>query len=104
MELRISKKKTITKNSKKYLYCEMKIPSSYGEEYVQFVLESKTLHPVLPVFSTLRNSLIDVKNLTEVKRIIAKDTEYKKIIDSFMCNLHNAPRMEAEKVLLKAFQ
>lgn len=91
------------RNGKEFLYCVKNIPSSYEEEYIQFLIDRETLQPVLPVFSTLRNSFIDLKNLHDIEKLIGEDTKYKEIIDAYFFNLHNIPRMQAEKVLLTAF-
>lgn len=104
MELSVNRMKELTSNGEKYLYCEKKISSSYGEEYVQFVIEQKSLSPVLPVFSTLRNSFIDVDTLCDIEKVIAEDTKYKEIIDAFLHDLHDVPRIQAEGILLKAFK
>lgn len=100
----VDRMKTVTKNGENYLYCEKNITSSYGEEYIQFVIEQKSLSPVLPVFSSLRNSFIDVDTFYDIEKVIAEDINYKEIIDAFLHNLHDAPRKQAEGILLRAFK
>lgn len=100
MKLSIDEIELKKQNGKNYLYCEKKISSSYGIEYVLFLLEQSSLSPALPVFSTLRNKFIDVNNLVDVEKVIAEDIKYKEIVDAF---LHDTPRMQAKKILLRAF-
>lgn len=104
MFLNVDEISTKIKDGKTFLYCLKKISSSYGEEYVQFLIDEENLQPALPVFSTLRNSFIDVEDLFDIERIIAEDIEYKEIIDAYFFNLHNIPRMQAEDILLTSFK
>lgn len=95
------KTRLLTKNGVNYLYCEKKVPSSYGnEDSILFLLEQTNLTPILPVFSTLRNTFIDVNNLEDIEKIFAEDTKYKKIIEKNLDNSYDT----AEKILLRSFQ
>ncbi len=94
------KTRLLTQNGTNYLYCEKKIPSSYGcDEKILFLIEQKNLSPVLPIFSTLRNNFIDVNTLDDIEKIIEEDTKYKIIVDNFLNSC-----FEAEKILLRSFQ
>lgn len=97
----IADKTSLLKNNGiNYLYCEKKIPSSYGcDEKILFLIEQKDLSPVLPIFSTLRNNFIDVNTLDDIEKIIEEDTKYKSIVDNFLDSC-----FEAEKILLRSFQ
>lgn len=95
------KTRLLTKSGVNYLYCEKKVPSSYGnKDSILFLLEQTNLTPILPVFSTLRNTFIDVNNLEDIEKIFAEDKKYKTIIENILGNSCT----EAEKILLRSFQ
>lgn len=104
MILNVDEFSTKIKNGKSFLYCVKKLRSSYGEEYIQFLIEKENFQPVLPVYSSLRNAFIEVDDLSEIQKVISEDIKYKEIIDSFFNDLHENSRLQAEKTLLRAFQ
>lgn len=93
-----------TFKNRKYLYCVKKIPSLYIAEYLQMVLDEETLEPVLPVFSSLRNTFIELTEKFTFEKLLAEEIHYKQIVDEFVFKSYDTQRQQGENILLTAFR
>lgn len=89
-DLQLCSKRTIKllrineENFPKYLEVNFKLFSKFCTEHIQAIIDVSTLTPKSPVFSTLRNSYLPLRNEYSLKRIIDEDTKYLEIIESFL--------------------
>ena len=89
------------KNNHEYLYCIKEVFSKYGRgDFLQFVIDIETCKTVLPVYSSLRDSLIDLSDTFTLENLIKEEQQYKEIVDANMATISIST---AEKVLLSAF-
>lgn len=90
------------KDNREYLYCSKNIFSEYGRgDFLQLVIDVETCKPVLPVYSTLRDSLIDLTDTFTLKDLTNEELRYKSIVDDHMIGISMAA---GEKLLLSAFE
>lgn len=89
------------KGNHEYFYCTIEVSSSYGQnDFLQFLIDAETCKPAFPVYSTLRDSLIDLSDTFTLKNLIEEEEKYKEIVDEHMIEISMAA---GEKVLLSAF-
>ena len=89
------------KYNHEYFYCTMEISSNYGRgDFLQFLIDTETCKPVFPVYSTLRNSLIDLSDTFTLENLIEEEEKYKEIVDY---NMIKISMTAGERLLLSAF-
>ena len=81
-----------------FLKIDFKLPAQAWNEYVQVIVEAKTLAPQSPVFSTLRNKYLPLEKDYSLKQIIEEDTKYLKEIEDFYCTSN---KISSETLLTK---
>lgn len=91
---------TISSNGEKFFYCKKCIQYNQNEDYLLFVLDCHTFLPVLPAYSSLRNSFVSLSDEFTARDLIAEDTKYQEYICSYLESITNNSVREAESVLL----
>lgn len=93
----------LQKDEHYYLFCTAEITSSYGgsKEYLQLVLDIENCKTVLPVYSSLRDELIDITETFTLSDLLREELNHKKIVDANMANITFST---GKKILLSAFE
>lgn len=95
-----------SKDGNSYLYCERELGSSFYRRnyYVQILLDVDTLAPALPIYSSLRNSFIDLTDSFTLKDFLEEEIYYIRLVDKFLSELEKTSKMSTRKFLLRSFE
>lgn len=97
----------LARDDKNYLYCSKSIVSDNKKlksvDFLHFVLEAETLQPVLPAFSTLRASFVDLDSFTDIPEFIKKEQRYKQIVDDQLSLINSRLSNSGKNILLSSF-
>lgn len=82
------------------LFAIKKLESKYGDDYIQFRVNTKTFQPIDLLHSTLRENYIKVETKDDVLKIIDEDKKYKQIVDWYFSG-DNSRDTATKKILSK---
>lgn len=93
----------VNSDRKNFIYCKMPLPSRVdGTDYLLFLFDAETLSPALPVFSSLRNSFIELSDDFTFADLIEEEKKYKEYISSYIESFGKDSALKAEQLLLSS--
>lgn len=92
--------------SNMYLYCEKVLSSSFYKKkyYLQVLFDINTLKPALPIFSSLRNSFIDLTDSFTLEDFLKEEIYYINLVDKFLSEVEKTSKMSTRSTLLRYFE
>ena len=91
----------VDSNGNNFLYVKMQLSShDYGKDYLLFVFDAKTFLLALPVYSSLRDSFIELSDSFTITDLIKEEKKYKDLITICMESVNNSFVKKAEESLL----
>lgn len=83
----------------KYLKIDYALHSNYGNEFIQIMVDAKTLEVLSPIYSTLRSQYLEITDSSSLSKFFEEDNKYLHIIDKFLHSLYNTDTKRTDSEL-----